>query len=177
MPAPPPAVPPAAPPAAPAAPPPATPPPPPTPPPLPSARDLAALANHPRLDEIEFNAIRAQGAGGQNVNKVSNAVHLRYDLRACSLPEAVKHRLLAWPDQRISGDGVVVIKAQDHRSLERNRQDAVDRLRALILAAAVVAKARRATRPTRSAQRRRVEGKVQRGQVKALRGKVSRSGD
>ena len=149
----------------------------PAPPLVPSARDLAALASHPRAQEIEFNAIRAQGAGGQNVNKVSNAVHLRYDLQACSLPDSVKQRLLAWPDQRISGDGVVVIKAQDHRSLERNRQDAMDRLRALILAAAVVAKTRRATRPTRSAQRRRVEGKVQRGQVKALRGKVGRSGD
>ena len=144
---------------------------------LPSARDLAALASHPREDEIEFNAIRAQGAGGQNVNKVSNAVHLRYDLHASSLPEAVKQRLLAWPDQRISSGGVVVIKAQDHRSLERNRQDAVDRLRALILAAAVVAKARRATRPSRAAQRRRVDGKVQRGQVKALRGKVGGRGD
>ena len=129
------------------------------------------------MDEIHISAIRAQGAGGQNVNKVSNAVHLRYDVRACSLPDSVKQRLLAWPDQRINGNGVVVIKAQDHRSLERNRQDAIERLRLLILAAAAVAKARRATRPTRSAQRRRVDGKVQRGQVKALRGKVGRSSD
>ena len=132
----------------------------------------AALAAHPREDEIEFSAIRAQGAGGQNVNKVSNAVHLRYDVAASSLPEAVKTRLLAWRDQRITGDGVVVIKAQDHRSLERNRADAVERLRALIAEAAHVPKSRRATKPTRGSQRRRVEGKVQRGQVKALRGRV-----
>ena len=132
----------------------------------------AALAAHPREDEIEFSAIRAQGAGGQNVNKVSNAVHLRYDVAASSLPEAVKTRLLAWRDQRITGDGVAVIKAQDHRSLERNRADAVERLRALIAEAAHVPKSRRATKPTRGSQRRRVEGKVQRGQVKALRGRV-----
>lgn len=132
----------------------------------------AGLADQPREDEIEFSAIRAQGAGGQNVNKVSNAVHLRYDIHASSLPDTVKSRLLAWRDQRISGDGVVVIKAQDHRSLERNRADAVERLRALILEAAHVPLLRRATRPTRGSQRRRVEGKVQRGQVKALRGKV-----
>ena len=132
----------------------------------------AALAAHPREDEIEFSAIRAQGAGGQNVNKVSNAVHLRYDVAASSLPEAVKARLLAWRDQRISAGGVVVIKAQDHRSLERNRTDAVERLRALIAEAAHVPKSRHATKPSRGSQRRRVEGKVQRGQVKALRGKV-----
>ena len=130
------------------------------------------LLQHPREDEIEFSAIRAQGAGGQNVNKVSNAVHLRYDIAGSSLPDSVKVRLLAWRDQRISGDGVVVIKAQDHRSLERNRADAVERLRALILEAAHVPLLRRATKPTRGSQRRRVEGKVQRGQVKALRGKV-----
>ena len=130
------------------------------------------LLQHPRDDEIEFSAIRAQGAGGQNVNKVSNAVHLRYDIAGSSLPDSVKVRLLAWRDQRISGDGVVVIKAQDHRSLERNRADAVERLRALILEAAHVPLLRRATKPTRGSQRRRVEGKVQRGQVKALRGKV-----
>jgi ribosome-associated protein len=139
---------------------------------------LARLAGHPHEDEIEFSAIRAQGTGGQNVNKVSNAVHLRYDIAASSLPDAVKARLLSWSDQRISSDGVVVIKAQDHRSLERNRQDAMDRLRALIEQAAHEPKARHATRPTRASQRRRVEGKVQRGQVKALRGKVGgRLGD
>ena len=136
----------------------------------------AGLHGHPCEDEIEFSAIRAQGAGGQNVNKVSNAVHLRYDIAASSLPDAVKARLLAWRDQRITGDGVVVIKAQDHRSLERNRQDAMDRLRALIEDAAHVPLARRATKPTRASQRRRVEGKVQRGQVKALRGKLGPRG-
>ena len=128
---------------------------------------------HPLEDECQFNAIRAQGAGGQNVNKVSNAVHLRYDIHASSLPDGLKARLLALGDQRISGDGVVVIKAQDHRSLERNKADALARLAALIADTAHVPKARRATKPTKGSQRRRVEGKVQRGQVKALRGKVA----
>ena len=134
---------------------------------------MPAQDGHPREDECQFNAIRAQGAGGQNINKVSNAVHLRYDIHASSLPDALKARLLALGDQRISSDGVVVIKAQDHRSLERNKADALARLAALIADAAHVAKPRRATKPTRGSQRRRVQAKVQRGLVKALRGRVT----
>lgn len=128
----------------------------------------------PRLavDEVEWSAIRAQGAGGQNVNKVSNAAQLRFDVHASRLPEAVKTRLLAQSDQRISGDGVVVIKAQDHRSLERNRHDALARLQAMVDAAAVAPRQRVATKPTAGSRRRRLEGKAQRGETKTLRGKV-----
>ena len=128
----------------------------------------------PRItdDEVEWSAIRAQGAGGQNVNKVSNAAQLRFDVRASRLPEAIQQRLLAVSDQRISGDGVVVIKAQDHRSLERNRHDALARLQDLVDRAAVVPRRRIATKPTQGSKRRRLDGKTQRGAIKAQRGKV-----
>jgi len=123
-------------------------------------------------EEVEFTAIRAQGAGGQNVNKVSNAIHLRFDIGASSLPDELKLKLMQLRDQRVSADGVVVIKAQQHRSLERNRIDALTRLRELIARAAFVPVLRRPTRPTRSSQKKRVESKVKRGLVKVLRGRV-----
>ena len=122
--------------------------------------------------ELHFTAIRAQGPGGQNINKVSCAVHLRFDIRASSLPEAVKERLLQSPDQRVSRDGVIVIKAQASRSLEQNKLEAVARLQALVAEAARVLPPRKATKPTRGSQRRRLEAKSQRGEVKAGRGKV-----
>ena len=122
-----------------------------------------------REEEVEFSAIRAQGAGGQNVNKVSNAVHLRFDVHASSLPEAIKHRLLALHDQRITEGGVVVIKAQDHRSLVRNQADALARLQALVDAAAEVPLLRRPTKPTRASQRRRLQSKSLRSSIKAGR--------
>ena len=125
-----------------------------------------------REDEVEFIAIRAQGAGGQNVNKVSNAIHLRFAIAPSSLPEELKARLLALHDQRVSADGVIVIKAQQHRSLERNRIDALSRLRELIARAAFVAPVRRPTRPSRNAQKKRVESKTRRGAVKLLRRRV-----
>ena len=128
--------------------------------------------HYPADDELQFLAIRAQGAGGQNVNKVSNAVHLRFDIRASSLPDEIKDRLLAMCDQRITDDGIVVIKAQQFRSLERNRVDARARLYELIAKAAVRPKLRRPTKPSRAAQLRRVESKVKRGRIKALRGRI-----
>jgi ribosome-associated protein len=123
-------------------------------------------------DEVEISAVRAQGAGGQNVNKVSNAIHLRFDVRASSLPDAVKERLLKVSDQRITRTGVVVIKAQQHRSQDMNREEALARLHELVRSAAFVPKKRRPTKPSRSAKRKRVDGKVLRGRIKALRGKV-----
>jgi len=122
--------------------------------------------------EVEFDAIRAQGKGGQNVNKVSNAIHLRFDIHASSLPDEIKARLLGMTDRRISADGVVVIKAQTHRSLEKNREEALARLRGLIAAASFVPRLRRATKATRGSKERRVSGKIRRGRVKALRGRV-----
>ncbi len=120
-------------------------------------------------EEIEISAISAQGAGGQNVNKVSNAVHLRFDVRASSLPEAVREAVLSLRDHRLSKDGVVVIKAQRFRSLEKNREDAFERLRELLRRATQARRVRVATRPTRAARRRRVDDKSRRGELKSSR--------
>lgn len=125
-----------------------------------------------QADEVEFSAIRAQGPGGQNVNKVSCAVHARFDIAASSLPPEVKARLLEWRDARITREGVIVIKAQQARSLEQNKLDALRRLQELIDQAAEVPLVRRATRPTRASQRRRLDAKTRSGERKALRRKV-----
>lgn len=124
-------------------------------------------------EEVEMTAIPAQGAGGQNVNKVATAIHLRFDIRASSLPDLIKERLLALSDQRITTEGVIVIKSQQHRTQERNRAEAMLRLQQLIVEISKTPKKRRPTKPSLGAKKKRLEGKTRRGQIKSLRGKIS----
>ncbi|WP_022962691.1 alternative ribosome rescue aminoacyl-tRNA hydrolase ArfB [Halopseudomonas pelagia] len=135
---------------------------------------MIKLSNNVELGdwEVEISAIRSQGAGGQNVNKVSSAIHLRFDINSSSLPPFYKERLLALSDQRISKDGVIIIKAQSYRNQEQNREDAIKRLQELINDAVVVQKRRRPTKPTKGSQTRRMDSKTKRGQSKSLRGRV-----
>ncbi|MEQ8994979.1 MAG: alternative ribosome rescue aminoacyl-tRNA hydrolase ArfB [Coleofasciculus sp. B1-GNL1-01] len=124
-------------------------------------------------DEIEMSAMRSQGAGGQNVNKVASAIHLRFDIQASSLPDRYKERLLKRSDQRISKDGVIIIKAQKHRSQQQNREEARRRLRELIKSAIALPKRRKPSKPTRSSQRKRLDSKSRRSHIKAMRRKVT----
>lgn len=135
---------------------------------------MLQISRNVQLDpaEVELSAIRAQGSGGQNVNKVSSAIHLRFDIRASSLPDFYKERLLALADSRISNDGILIIKAQNYRTQEQNREDALNRLLDIIRAAGKTQKARRATKPTKASQKRRVDSKKKAGAKKNLRGKV-----